>query len=74
MNLIKNKNRQNKHSYGVFIFLGGMINVVREFSLINENDEVFSFMDIVNYCLLTDPEGLGYSYANTYEQIRKYIY
>lgn len=43
--------------------------MVREFSLINENNEEFSLMDIHNYCLLTDPEGLGYSYSNTYGQI-----
>ncbi len=43
--------------------------MVREFSLINENDAEYSFMDIYNYCLLTEPEGLGYSYSNTYGQI-----
>ena len=43
--------------------------MVRRFSLINEKDEEYSLMDIENYCLLTDPDGLGYSYTNTYEQI-----
>ena len=43
--------------------------MVREFSLINENNEEFSLMDIKNYCLLTEPDGLGYSYSNSYGQI-----
>lgn len=43
--------------------------MVREFSLINEKGLEYSFMDIENYCLLTDPEGLGYSYDTTYAQL-----
>ena len=42
---------------------------VREFKLINEKGQEFSMMDLENYCLLTDPEGLGYSYTTTYEQV-----
>lgn len=29
----------------------------------------YSLMDINNYCLLTDPTGLGYSYTTEYEQL-----
>lgn len=42
---------------------------VAEFYLINEKNEQFSLMDIKNYCMLTNPSGLGYSYSSSYEQI-----
>lgn len=43
--------------------------MVREFKLINEKGQTFSLMDIHNYCLLTEPSGLGYSYSTDYEQL-----
>ena len=43
--------------------------MVREFKLINEKGQEYSLMDIENYCLLTDPSGLGYSYQTEYEQL-----
>lgn len=43
--------------------------MVRGFRLINEKGQSYSLMDIENYCLLTDPDGLGYSYSTEYEQI-----
>ena len=43
--------------------------MVREFKLINEKGQEFSLMDIYNYCLLTEPNGLGYSYTTEYQQI-----
>lgn len=43
--------------------------MVREFKLINEKGQDFSLMDIKNYCLLTEPAGLGYSYSTEYEQL-----
>ena len=43
--------------------------MVREFKLVNEKGQEYSLMDIENYCLLTDPSGLGYSYNTEYEQI-----
>lgn len=43
--------------------------MVREFNLINEKGQTFSLMDIKNYCLLTEPSGLGYNYSSEYEQI-----
>lgn len=42
---------------------------VRKFSLINEKGEEFSLMDVHNYCLLTDPAGLGYGYETDYEKV-----
>lgn len=42
---------------------------VRKFGLINEKGEEYSLMDIHNYCLLTEPEGLGYEYSIEYEKI-----
>ena len=36
--------------------------MVREFSLLNEKNQMFSLMDIENYCLLTEPTGLGMTY------------
>ncbi len=43
--------------------------MVREFKLLNEKGQEFSLMDIKNYCLLTNPTGLGYSYQTEYEQL-----
>lgn len=43
--------------------------MVREFKLVNEKGQEFSLMDIKNYCLLTEPTGLGYSYSTEYEQL-----
>lgn len=43
--------------------------MVREFKLKNEKGQEYSLMDIENYCLLTDPSGLGYQYSTEYEQI-----
>ncbi len=42
---------------------------VREFRLVNEKGQEYSLMDIENYCLLTDPSGLGYNYYTEYEQL-----
>ena len=43
--------------------------MVRGFRLLNEKGQEFSMMDIHNYCLLTDPNGLGLSYYTEYEQL-----
>lgn len=43
--------------------------MVREFKLVNEKGQEYSLMDIENYCLLTDPSGLGFSYYTEYEQL-----
>lgn len=43
--------------------------MVREFKLLNEKGQSYSLMDIENYCLLTEPSGLGYSYTTAYEHI-----
>ena len=43
--------------------------MVREFNLINERGQTFSLMDIENYCLLTEPNGLGYGYTTEFEQL-----
>ena len=43
--------------------------MVREFKLVNEKGQEYSLMDIYNYCLLTEPSGLGYSYITEYEQL-----
>lgn len=43
--------------------------MVREFKLINEKGQQFSLMDIENYALLTDPDGLGYSNSSSYVSI-----
>ena len=42
---------------------------VREFRLVNEKGQQYSLMDIENYCLLTEPSGLGYNYYTEYEQL-----
>ncbi len=42
---------------------------VRKFGLINEYGQTFSLMDIKNYCLLTEPNGLGYEYNTEYEKV-----
>lgn len=43
--------------------------MVREFKLINEKGQEYSLMDIQNYTLLTEPDGLGYSYSTEYQQL-----
>ena len=43
--------------------------MVREFSLLNEKNQTFSLMDIKNYCLLTEPTGLGVSFNTDYAQL-----
>ncbi len=43
--------------------------MVREFKLISEKGQEYSLMNIENYCLLTDPSGLGYGYITKYEQL-----
>lgn len=43
--------------------------MVREFKLLDEKGQEYSLMDIYNYCLLTEPNGLGYSYSTEYEQL-----
>ncbi len=43
--------------------------MVREFKLVNEKGQEYSLMDIQNYCLLTEPSGLGYEYSTEYEQL-----
>lgn len=43
--------------------------MVRKFELLNEKGQRFSLMDIENYCFLSEPSGLGYSYSTEYEQL-----
>lgn len=43
--------------------------MVREFVLLNEKNQMFSLMDIENYCLLTEPSGLGMAYETEYERL-----
>lgn len=43
--------------------------MVRGFRLLNEKGQSYSLMDIENNCLLTEPNGLGYSYSTEYEQL-----
>lgn len=43
--------------------------MVREFKLRNEKGQEYSLMDIENYCLLTEPAGLGYQYTTEYERL-----
>lgn len=43
--------------------------MVREFSLLNEANQKFSLMDMKNYCLLTEPSGLGMSFNTDYAQL-----
>jgi len=43
--------------------------MVREFKLVNEKGQTYSMMDMYNYCLLTEPSGLGYGYNTEYEQL-----
>ena len=43
--------------------------MVREFKLVNEKGQEFSLMDINEYCLLTEPTGLGMRYYTEYEQL-----
>ena len=53
---------------GAFYY-GKEIIVVREFRLINEKGQEFTFMNIHDNTLLTDPAGLGYSYNTEYQQL-----
>ena len=46
-----------------------MANKVREFKLVNEKGQTYSLMDIKNYALLTEPDGLGYSYTTSYTKV-----
>lgn len=43
--------------------------MVRQFRLINEKGQEFNLMDLYNSCFLSEPDGLGYSYNTTYEQV-----
>lgn len=43
--------------------------MVREFSLMNDLGQEFSLMDIENFCLFTEPQGLGIDYNNEYTQL-----
>lgn len=43
--------------------------MVREFRLINEKGQEFSFMNIHDNTLFTDPSGLGYAYTTEYQQL-----
>lgn len=43
--------------------------MVREFKLVNEKGQEYSLMNINDYCLLTEPNGLGYSYSTEYERL-----
>ncbi len=43
--------------------------MVREFCIENEIGQRFSMMNIENYCFLSSPTGLGYSYDIQYTQI-----
>lgn len=43
--------------------------MVREFKLVNEKGQEYSLMDIEDYCFLTEPSGLGYSFSTEYEQL-----
>lgn len=43
--------------------------MVRQFRLINEKGQEFSLMELHKSCFLSEPDGLGYSYNTTYEQI-----
>lgn len=42
---------------------------VREFKLVNEKGQEYSLMDIENYCLITEPMGLGLAYEREYEKL-----
>lgn len=42
---------------------------VREFKLVNEKGQEYSLMDIENYCLMTNPTGLGIRYEREYEKL-----
>ena len=43
--------------------------MVREFNLINDLGQKYSLMDPKNYAFFEKPDGLGYSYTNTYQKI-----
>ena len=43
--------------------------MVREFKLVNEKGQEYSLMDIYNYCLMTEPNGLGYGFDIQYQSL-----
>ena len=43
--------------------------MVRQFRFINEKGQEFNLMDLYTSCFLSEPDGLGYSYNTTYEQV-----
>lgn len=43
--------------------------MVRGFRLVNEKGQEFSLMDIKNFALLTDPNGLGINYESEFERV-----
>lgn len=43
--------------------------MVRKFYLENEKGQKYDLMDRDNYCFLSSPTGLGYSYDTSYEQV-----
>lgn len=43
--------------------------MVRKFYLENEKGQKYDLMDRNNYCFLSSPTGLGYSYNTSYEQV-----
>jgi len=63
------KNRLKDSRKAVFYYAKKENKMVREFKLINDKGQEYSLMDIKNYCLLTEPSGLGYSYETEYEQL-----
>ncbi len=42
---------------------------IREFKLVNDKGQEYSFMDIKNYALLTKPTGLGMEFKKEYTQV-----
>lgn len=43
--------------------------MVRQFRFINEKGQEFNLMGLYTSCFLSEPDGLGYSYNATYEQV-----
>ena len=43
--------------------------MVREFKIVNEKGQEYSLMDIYNYCLMTEPNGLGYGFDTQYQSL-----
>ena len=42
---------------------------VREFNLVNDLGQTFSFMDVETGAFFSDPSGLGYTYRNNYQKV-----